>query len=508
MGIPYYFYKVTQQFNNIVSPNKQQCDRLFLDFNGIIHNCFNTIKTLDDYNSDIELEETLIKEVIKYTKIIYEYVEPKELLYICIDGVAPLPKIQQQRKRRFMSCWLKNQIKQFGYEWDSNAISPGTTFMENLSEKLKKYFSETILPFEVIISDSSEQGEGEHKIFDYIHFREKTRYVDVIYGLDADLIMLSLICNKSKKFLLREPIHFKSKSSVPFYWFNIDAFKHNLKLTMTNISIESYVFICFFLGNDFIPALSYLNIRNNGIETLQEIYSKVKNDFPKSEIIQFNDTNENYEINFDFLTNFIELLSQNEDIKYKQFHDKYFEKTMICSTNKDKIENYGVFFKSYPKINMNSKNWRSDYYIELFNATLYGDKIMTNSCDNYIKGLKWIVDYYFNKNAKNNWYYKYNYSPTILDIYNFLEEKAFKTDNNEHMNINTDEQLLMILPKQSFKLLNPLIKKEIKNSAIHNYYPITCYIESYLKQKLHECIPKLPQIDINEIKYIYLKSTS
>lgn len=508
MGIPYYFYKITQQYNNIISPNKQKCDRLFLDFNGIIHNCYNSIKIQDNFESINDFEKKLIIEVIKYTELIYKYVEPFELLYICIDGVAPLPKIQQQRKRRFMSSWLKTKIKQPGYEWDSNAISPGTNFMENLSIELKKYFKNTILPFEVIISDSSEPGEGEHKIFDYIFYREKTKFIDVIYGLDADLIMLSVLCNKSKKFLLREPVHFKTKSSVPFYWFNVDTFRHNLKLSINNISIEAYVFICFLLGNDFLPTLSYLHIRNNAIEILQEKYLKVKSILSDTEIITFNEDKEKYEINIIFLTMFIEQLSIDEDIKYKQFHDKYYEKTMICSTKKEKIENFGVFYKSHPKINLNFKNWRTDYYIELFNATIYGDKTIYHSCKNYIDGLIWIIDYYYNKNSKNNWYYKYNYSPTILDIYNFLEEKSYNINDSKHININTDEQLLMILPKQSFHLLNESIKKEISNSYIENYYPITFNIESYLKQKLHECIPKLPNIDMNEIKYVYLKSTS
>ena len=44
MGIPYYFYKIASQHKHTISSFSQKCDRLFLDFNGIIHNSYNSIK--------------------------------------------------------------------------------------------------------------------------------------------------------------------------------------------------------------------------------------------------------------------------------------------------------------------------------------------------------------------------------------------------------------------------------------------------------------------------------
>ena len=58
----------------------------------------------------------------------------------------------------------------------------------------------------MIISTSNEVGEGEHKLFQYIrdipHFNDTT----VIYGLDADLIMLCLnhLSFAKKLYLYRE----------------------------------------------------------------------------------------------------------------------------------------------------------------------------------------------------------------------------------------------------------------------------------------------------------------
>ena len=95
--------------------------------------------------------------------------------------------------------------------WDSNAITPGTPFMELLAKSLRywvvqklnndpgwKQVSHTLnltssgslinVQLEVIISDASVPGEGEHKIMDYIRRQRANKGHDpntrhVIYGL-------------------------------------------------------------------------------------------------------------------------------------------------------------------------------------------------------------------------------------------------------------------------------------------------------------------------------------
>ena len=62
MGIPYYFYSLTQKYNNIITNNKPiSLDTYCIDFNGIIHNVaqdfirkYNDINNLN--NDMIELE--------------------------------------------------------------------------------------------------------------------------------------------------------------------------------------------------------------------------------------------------------------------------------------------------------------------------------------------------------------------------------------------------------------------------------------------------------------------
>ena len=49
--------------------------------------------------------------------------------------------------------------------WDRTTITPGTDFMEKLGKRINKHFCNND---NIIVSDSSEPGEGEHKIFQYI----------------------------------------------------------------------------------------------------------------------------------------------------------------------------------------------------------------------------------------------------------------------------------------------------------------------------------------------------
>lgn len=108
------------------------------------------------------------------------------------DGVAPRAKMNQQRMRRFKAAAevdqeevmyneLKEQFESEGRSipppkthWDSNVITPGTPFFDNLTRALRYYINQKMSTdpswrgLKVILSDASCPGEGEHKIMQYI----------------------------------------------------------------------------------------------------------------------------------------------------------------------------------------------------------------------------------------------------------------------------------------------------------------------------------------------------
>jgi 5'-3' exoribonuclease 2 len=53
------------------------------------------------------------------------------------------------------------------------------------------------------------------------------------------------------------------------------------KLNENNL-ISDFIFICYFLGNDFLPHIPSLDIYNNGIDMLINNYTKVMTDILKT----------------------------------------------------------------------------------------------------------------------------------------------------------------------------------------------------------------------------------
>lgn len=520
MGIPLYFHKITNNYRNIISNTKPSvCNRLFLDFNGIIHTSYHAIKnSIPTTLSKDEFESKLIDNVIDNMMIVIAFVQPTDLVSVNIDGVAPLPKILQQRKRRYLSAWMKTQMKEDGYVWDSNAISPGTPFMKKLSDKLKHVRLQSC---DIIVSDSSEQGEGEHKIFNFIRSDETSigkEMVDVIYGLDADLIMLSMLCEKTKKYLLREPQHYgkhnkTSSNDEPFLWFDVDMCREAIVNSFNGkIDIKSYVILCSLIGNDFLPCLSYLTIYNDGIDTIMKSYMEIV-DQCGLRFVDKDPESEKCVINYDVVCLLMEDLMRFENSEFKRLHEQYYKKNMVFNSHKLAIENYGVKNKNTKLKNIfENNNWRMQYYTNLFDMSPYNDSTINNATTQYMEGLQWMVDYYINKDFKNDWWYVYNYSPTILDMYNFLEVNKAKLQgmkNGKNWDINEDIQLLMIIPYQSVAVLPHYLQHIVENDISVGYlYPISFEIETYLKSKLHECSPKLPQINVADLQVSYLKTIS
>ena len=74
--------------------------------------------------------------------------------------------MKQQRMRRFKKA-IENKYSDDN-SWNTNAISPGTFFMKRLNHELKIFIKQNSK--KIILSDSDERCEGEHKILHYLIF--------------------------------------------------------------------------------------------------------------------------------------------------------------------------------------------------------------------------------------------------------------------------------------------------------------------------------------------------
>jgi 5'-3' exonuclease len=256
--------------------NVLKVDNLYLDCNSIIYDAYSKM----EFNKLTEsVAISIIRRVILKIEEYISVIQPSQTVIIAFDGVAPVAKLEQQRSRRYKS-WYQNEVSRLIFKketddaWNTTAITPGTKFMAELNDLVAKHFDKASFTKlgvnKIIVSGSNRVGEGEHKLFDFIRQNPVKHYSDttVIYGLDADLIMLSInhlpICPKI--YLFRETPHFiqsidRTLEPDANYYLDIPELTSELINCMNNgrelsseqqrNTVYDYIFLCFFLGNDF-----------------------------------------------------------------------------------------------------------------------------------------------------------------------------------------------------------------------------------------------------------------
>jgi len=512
MGIPYYFYTLTKIYPNIVSHSLPLNPDIYcMDFNGVIHPiCANETD-----------EDQMIEKL--YQKIITDIttLQPKKLI-LCIDGVVPLAKMIQQRKRRYLSV-LRNKIDNVQIKWDTNAITPGTQFMKKLNTYLKKKFRYNTHDINIFFSGSDEYGEGEHKIFTQLQSEPQEHSV-IIHGLDADLIILCLMSHKKNIYLLREASGNNNKHQHASHntFLNIDNLriaiikeltkKWNIILQDPNDMyskeaqdvIESYCVMCSLLGNDFIPHLLTLNLKADGLEKLIT-YTGIS--YRTNGLLVQNSV-----INYMALSDILQNIAKTEDKDIYTITEKYIKSSANHHTHarhatQAASEYYAIKNKDSlaEKIYTNIGKWRQHYYKHLFNTNIAIDSsVITSACQQYITGIYWTFAYYKKLHYDNTWYYPYEYPPTLRDIANYTLGNTSPIMEGKTVAYDTTIQLLIVLPVESKVLMEEKYQKymeDIKHGLYH-LYPRQYHIHTYLKTHLWECAPKLPIINIDYIKKI------
>ena len=487
MGVPLYFKSVIEQYNNVLlsQNNNIKKSNLFFDLNCLIHPCCR-----DETNEDL-----MFIKIKDYIDKIINLVN-SDLIYIAIDGVCPRAKMQQQRKRRYKSS-KENKI------WDTNAISPGTEFMNKLNIFLKK----TYISKNIIISDSDERGEGEQKIFDYI--KKHNLENNIIYGLDADLIILSLLCN-NKTYLLRERTEYNIEGlESEFIYLDINILKkyiiQNIKykeLLSEKQIIQNYCILFFILGNDFIPHSPSINIRYNGVNELLNIYNELMIETDGLFLLYEDNT-----INIKFLKMLFYKLSLNEDKRIKNIlqirnkQENKFKNIYNREIDKEKVKQHIpiVFREKEKEIFSDLKYWKTNYYIyeifhEYYNPS-YDDILeekIDDMCKEYFESIIWCSKYYIDSCYNWKWYYKYSVGPCFNDLNKYVYLDYLK---EEFKSYESYEQLMIILPPKSYNFLKNKYKKILINKYEH-LSPLDFKESHILKRYLWESEPIIP--DFNE----------
>ena len=535
MGIPSYFSQIIRKYTKILRNKKYFKDNhkpfthLYMDCNSIIYDSYYDIINKECEINDFEkLEKDIIEKVVKNIDNYIQMINPTNTIYIAFDGVAPLAKMEQQRTRRYKSLFTSNAQSKLMNEnfnkWNTSSITPGTLFMDKLSRYTNFYFQYKETQYNVkkiIISCSDEPGEGEHKLYSHIRNNNVESSNIAIYGLDADLIMLSIFHLKYCKdiYVFREapeflknsiPLNVKEHSNEP-YFLDIHCFSLSI-LTEMNCSnndlsrIDDYVFMCFLLGNDFLPHFPSMNIRTHGISVLLDIYKKyISNSMNRYLISPYTK-----QIQWNNVKIFINEISkcEHELLKKEYFvRDKFDKRKFPETTIKEKEEvllNVPILYRQEEKyICPDELYWEDRYYKILFKSLGYDDSIKDISI-NYLEGLEWVYKYYTGECPDWKWKYKYNYPPLFNDLNKYIPH--FETDflksqltNSSFTPFHPYTQLSYVLPRNNLYLL----PKKIQGFLLDNYsnlYPEEYKFQWAFCRYFWESHPILPEITNDELE--------
>lgn len=524
MGVPYYFYVLMKNYPKILHTSTPLgCTDLFVDFNGAIHHAANIV--LAAASAAETTTDAVLQQTWAYLQDCVGIAKPSKTVHICTDGVAPIAKMFQQRKRRYLAMWRNNQDLSHAPIWDRNMISPGTPFMA----RLQAYISQQIRDRDnhndkyYYFSSAEEAGEGEHKIFARIAMLEENSKI-IIHGLDADLIMLSLISHRPNIYLMREPSgsYKDMQTSDGFMYVEIDklreAILRDLRITYEwpvghnaeenaydehscNV-IESYVALCSILGNDFLPHPVTLPLKKNGYDTLLMAAKRAWTIHER--LIE-----DNANLNYAFLAEVVKEIAAIEDADLWKLNEEYLKRKPHVKED-DPLDSWPLEHK-HPLYNViythHPAKWRAFYYKHLFYTKMHDTSIITTSCCEFLRGITWVFRYYKRLPKDAQWYYPYNYAPTFRDLANFASGMTALDCSNMTRNFTTPHntgyvspnvQLLCIMPLSSVDILPQTVRKIMTDDAIGctHMFPRQFDIQTYMKMHLWECTPVLPTLDI------------
>jgi len=487
-----------------------------MDCNSIIYDAFRQIEGED--HDDTIFYNKVIDMVIVIIESYIEFISPSDLVYIAFDGVAPFAKMEQQRSRRNRSAYMSTITfddipkKVQPQRYSTAMITPGTQFMQLLSLRVARHFDHGYDGQggrRIIVSGSIECGEGEHKMFQHMRDHKSPGSIIAVYGLDSDLIMLSIFhcLYFGNIYIFREAPEFM-KSAIPIkptnkdepYFMNIrklaDRIVHDMRCENTDYSrLYDYVFLCFFLGNDFLPHFPALNIRTNGIDALMETY--------RTHIGKWLDRRFIHDgvIQWKWVSKYVgELAKIEHELILEQYvaREKMGVRDYAVRTSEER-ENA---FNNIPMIYRMSENyicprerlWEERYYGLLFRQS-YGRDLVNSVSANYLEGLEWVFKYYTVGCADWKWAYHYLYPPLLTDLVRHIPISTHEfIGPNDNRAFTPKTQLAYVLPRESFHLMNGANRTYLLEHAKQYYVDVPEFEWAFCRYfwESHVVLPSIP----------------
>jgi 5'-3' exonuclease len=498
---------------------------LCLDMNGIFHEATQKVYEYGKYKKiqklvgppvprppEKVLQRKVFHEIAEAISTIIYRTQPSKRVLIMIDGTAGAAKQSQQKQRRYRAAADTERT------FDSCSISPGTEFMDHLSKYLDFYFRKQVslspmwAKLQIIFSNDKVPGEGEHKLVHFVKKYGKANENFVFYGMDADLIMLTLITQNMlatsaecpKFFILRE-----DQYAPGLFILNISGLREYLIQEYTwsfecsrQQLINDFVFICFLLGNDFLPHSPSIELIEGGLELILNTYKTIC-EREGNHLI-----GHDLKINQSVMKEILFAISTHEKslildslMKADKFSDPLLNSFVKKSSPPSSIEEEKK--EEAPlelKTELDFEGYRKEYY-----RLKFAGQSIEKICHQYIQGMDWVIQYYVTGMPSWGWHYPYLYAPFAKELCEHFESyKPQKFHLGRPMSPYL--QLLTIIPPQSGKLLPAPFRELMEKENLKEYFPRKVEIDLAGKKYEWQATVLLPFPDLSKISQEYEKA--
>lgn len=503
-------------------------ENLFVDFNQFLYQAFYAVAGITPENFTLKeqfvkhltkalREEMIMEEALRLFELSLKNFNITNLLYIAIDGTAPAAKMNQQRQRRWRSAYKKKSGPED--KFDTASFTSGTPFMKKFEERMKKWISEKGMEFaSIIIYDGHlTPGEGEHKIMLYLRkHAEEIKGINVIYGMDADLFMLSLVSPVDKIWLVRE--NFNAVLYVDKFRDAIhQQFRINEDFDAEDYtqSLQDFILIMSIFGSDFYPKPISLTDTNTVMEHL----------FQKRTVLKKPITKRDGSFSVEALIEILKAIPEEDLLLEKAtkefiFPDPFLQECAVTEEINAGTTNVQVIGKS-----LNFNKYRTKWYSNLLkttasvnpNVSLKAEDgsektphqysmMVSDVVKEYLTGFAWMFRYYTQgKNSvSQTWFYPYTHAPLIKDIIlSKYHYDALTIHYRDKTPVNPVIALLTVLPPKSSILISSInMRNFMKDPDLSDFYKEQFIIQRFATNEEWHGVAIIAPADVKRVEAV------
>jgi 5'-3' exonuclease len=320
-----------------------------------------------------------------------------------------------------------------------------------------------------IVSAADEPGEGEHKAMRALQVCDK-KQSHVIYGLDADLILLSLLQPVKEMWLFREAVECGEVQYVDneeeYRYFGIHTLREFICKGQDKDYLLDYCMAMSFVGNDFLPHGMSLKLKDGGHDILLECLQDVRSTNGRL-IHQWNDGGAQW--SHEALTACIEWFAKHETAwvqkhcvgKIRSRHQPARGTTSLELAMDEWNKTPLRACEELALVDTIGKNEEGKLAVQLrgdwqhvYRERWLGDASSDKMVRCYLEGLDWILQYYTGQTVDVEWCYPWFLPPLWTDIVQWLAHWDIPlAPRHRTKYVQPQEQLTLVLPLASWGLI-------------------------------------------------------